>query len=335
MPRDLRVSQAFDVLETVANPEARLMTRQSGIGNPWGELLFGVDSTGRRHLLIPIEAGGEILEDRASAGVQIHDTGVIAEVGRFADVICLRPHLGAIFEILVEDLLDALEDSADPVADAHGVLERWRELFERPRTSLLGTTELAGVVGELIVLRELAGPETQCQASWWTGPLGHVHDIVGPGHSLEVKTTLKRDDSHVVIHGLGQLASLPGRDLHLVFVRLLQDPAGLFTLPGLIDELSQTGLNRSELVSRAQSAGVDRRDYPTYDEIAFSIVAIEAFPTDVVGFPRLTEQSIGGPPPPGVSTVQYTADLNVVQVHAISDDRLRELFRSIALGESG
>ena len=331
MSKDLISSQAYAVIETLQVGSGNIITRESGIETASGEIQFALDSSAQRHLLVPVATGTKVREDRRSAGVQLRDLGVLEESGpHYVDVVCLRPHLAAVFEVLADELIDNLEGSDEPVQDIQTVLSRWRELFDRPHSSLLGAEQLAGLVGELVVLRSLAEAGPSVTADWWTGPSGHIHDIVGPGHELEVKTTLKRDDSLVVVNGLAQFADVPERELHIFHVRMSQDVAGDLSLPGVIDDLAELGLDRSRLISLVGSVGADPRDFPAYQQFPFKLLDMKAYLPSLPGFPRLTGRNLLGPVPRGVTSVSYVADLNVAEDSAVVGDALNFLLASIS-----
>lgn len=331
MSRVLLSAQAYAVIDSLHVAAGRITTRESGIETDWGTIRFALDGQSQRHLLVPIASDTTVREDRRSAGVQLRDLGQLEERGpHYVDLVCLRPHLATVFEVLVDELLDILDGSGQPVHDIHTVLSRWRELFDRPHSRLLGVEQLAGLVGELVVLRSLALAGPSVSTDWWTGPAGHIHDIVGPGHDVEVKTTLKRDDSLIVVNGLAQFADVPDRELNIFLVRLSHDGAGDLSLPDLIDELAELGLDRSGLISLAGSVGADSRDFPAYREMLFKLLEMKAYVPSVPGFPRLTGHDLQGPVPQGVTTVSYVADLNVAEKSAIVGDALGGLLRSIA-----
>src|SRR5580693_6579315 len=115
------------------------------------ELMLGVDSDNHRHILISAPPG----EDQPtfnSAGVRILSR-MLEDHGRsrnFVDVICLRPDLNDLFDILVLEIVTALEsNSADPASLCRSILARWQDLLAEEPSALLGLDALTGLFGEL------------------------------------------------------------------------------------------------------------------------------------------------------------------------------------------
>src|SRR5262249_44853807 len=104
------------------------------------------------------------------------------------------------------------------------------------RHSGLGRDAVIGLVGELTVLRRLAGA-----AGWpaavdaWKGPTGALHDFLRNGHALEVKTTAGIV-SGIEVSSLEQMEDTGLSVLLLVHLHLVQSPAGL-SLPGLVESI--------------------------------------------------------------------------------------------------
>jgi hypothetical protein len=159
-------------------------------------------------MLIPVGSTAEVREDRRSAGVQLVTHLLLDGPGvrHFIDVTCPRPHLHEVFSLLVAEMLAAVEaDPERPDRAFHRVLDRWRELLDRPPSAAPDDDTVCGVLGELLQLRELVRRNPAALARW-LGPTGARHDFEAPGLHLEVKTSRSRGPLLVEIHGLEQLA---------------------------------------------------------------------------------------------------------------------------------
>lgn len=330
MPLDLRATTAFDVLQAAIGRPDEYTLRGSGAKTSNGEILFALDGEGKRHLLIPA-GDSRVAEDTQSAGVQIRETTLVIEGTdtAYADVVCERPALNDVFYMFVEDVLDGAEGASHPTAVARATLDRWRELLESFGGGLLSKRRVAGIVAELLILQFVAENVDDLSVSAWTGPTGHRHDLVIPGASIEVKSTLSTDDRVVTVHGLRQLMALPGKELFLVLVRLISDPEGSLNLPDLLDQLALEGFAAQELNSRTSSLGVDPSDYDRYRAISFSLESIEVYTPEDNGFPRLTLSSLTHDLPPGVDDLTYTVDLDVVQEQAMSQQEFKVLLQKL------
>jgi hypothetical protein len=233
--------------------------------------------------------------------------------GRHALGLWLRAGaLRGLFERLCQDLVEASRN-LPPAAVANFVvtrLLRWRRLLEAGADGVLQSTELRGLLGELLVLRE-------CLTEWpaaevvagWIGPLDAPQDFALPSARLEVKT-IRPGGSTARISSADQL-DVHDADLFLVIATLARaaEGEGSFTAAGLVNEL------RSRLAASAPPATVadfesllaagGYADHPHYEQSRFRLDAIRTFAvTD--GFPRLRRSDL----PVGLSEVTYDIELS-------------------------
>src|SRR5205814_1053724 len=131
-----------------------------------------LDPQARRHLLVPVPSSIAIAEDRRSSGVHITRRELVDAGGarHFVDVHCLKPHLDAIFSVLIAEMLDALAtEPGRPDVTCRRILDHWRELLEREPLTRPGLETLIGLYGELWHLRELTRFRPDAIAIW-AGP---------------------------------------------------------------------------------------------------------------------------------------------------------------------
>jgi len=306
-----RLLEAWAVLGAAAADERIIRVEHAGVTLPTGDVLAGLDIHGGRHLLVSVAEPNSFREDRRSAGVQIRQA-VLEEDGTsrvFLDVICLVPRLNDLFAEVASDMLEALfMDSSDPPRVCHAVLERWRELLDRPDPRLLGPQQLAGLFGELLFVRELGRRNPQQGVDGWTGPAKSQHDFARGSVAVEVKTTTVREGRVVQIHGAEQLEAPSAGDLYLAFVRL--DVEGIGTsVPQLIEEILELGVERRTFLDLLALAGYDSAKSPEYDRPLFAAREQMVYAVDD-DFPRITDESFTrGRVPPGVLRLRYDIDL--------------------------
>lgn len=187
-------------------------------------------------------------------------------------------------------------------------LTSWSRAFSQEPTQM-SFQEMLGLVGELVVLRELVsrrGWITEDETvSWWRGPHGDAHDFAIPGGpGIEVKCSTSRIDE-VHIANEHQLDSTM-RPLFLCRVRVdhsREATIGSVTLPQLYSQV-RTAIGsdtaRSALDDTAAMVGFSTDD-PALDDVHFAVRGVDLFEVRK-GFPRLTPTDL----PLGMSRVAYT-----------------------------
>jgi len=297
-----------------------------------GAVLLALDASGLRHVLVPVAADFETVHDRRSGGVHLTTRLLIDDAGQrqFLDLACQKLHLNNVFAHLSEEALSSLnQDRGNPFQACRQALQRWRELLDREPSSFLPTEALCGLFGELWHLARIANLNFQGILSW-QGPHGARHDFTAAGWALEVKTTLQRDEWKFRIHGLTQLDKPTDAILYLSAMRLELNGAAGKTIPELIQDILQVGVDRHELLSRLSLVGYDLRDESHYAQFRFDVVD---FRTYEVGesFPRLVDLSFStGELPLGVSDIHYTIDLRASQATACSPDVLESVHTALS-----
>lgn len=330
VPEDLR--ETWSLLEVsppvTGNLRVRELERQED-GGP--SVLFGLDTRGHRHVLIPVHQGERVHEDKRSKGVQIiGHTLIDNEVMRsFVDLVCLKPHLHELFLVIVSEVLSGLrEDPMHPDRVCQTVLNRWRELLEREQTDLPSLETLVGLFGELWYLRELV------RLNWrsvhcWKGPEGGRHDFSAGELALEVKASLQRYGYRVEIHGQEQLVLPPNGSLYLAVLKLERVDSGE-ALPDLVSSIIAEGGDRYELLTRLAQVNVTPDVLDWCKDTRFSVQESRVYRVGA-DFPRITPQSfIGGQLPARVVRLDYEIDLTGTPPFPLDIDAVAEMYRSIA-----
>jgi hypothetical protein len=304
-------------------------TKPTGNASYFGEILFGVDSLGSLHLFIPVEPQAQVLEDLNSSGVKLRRVQLDEGLDRrcFLDLVCLKPHLQASFHLLADEVLATINDSdRRPDVLVAALLKRWRDLFARESSAPLSHGELAGLFGELNFLRRIIAKDIQLMSSW-TGPIGQRHDFSLSAASVEVKTSLSSQASHVYINGIEQLTPA-GVPLYLLHYRL-EVAQGGETVPGLVGDLIASGVDSSFLYSLLARVGYFPEHEGEYGKLSFRVVESALYLIDESA-PVLSARSFkGGNLPPAVVRVTYVLDLGQLGNWRSDQDELEQL-----LGES-
>jgi len=285
----------------------RLLTRPVGVEVQGAEILVAIDAADEKHLLVPI-SDSKVAEDHSSPGVVLSKRILTIDNANkdFADLHCRIPSLDLVFERLIEDVLSRIElESAQPAEACRQALDDWRTLL-RTATDGPSREKIIGLVGELEVLRILAGHSPAAALDAWRGPSQSVHDFVRNGEELEVKTTTSVAGNTISVSNIDQLDPGLVETLHLVVVHAIANE-GSGTMDDRIDHLIAMGVPRGELLRKVDDAGYVYESGTRIDD-RYEIRSVRAWCVND-GFPGLRAAEIGAERMKGVSKVKY--DLNL------------------------
>jgi hypothetical protein len=241
----------------------------------------------------------------------------------YLDVVCLLPHLANLFSIVADEMLLGVKDMPDNAPQAClKVLNRWRELLERPAQSLLGPERVAALLAELTWVERVARLSASRALGVWRGPLNDRHDLSGPRCAVEVKSTIAREGRFVEIHGDRQLESDADLPLYLAFHRYERVQENGVGLPDLVTSLLELGVDRLQLLSLLAKVGYDERDVDAYRQMRFREIESRTYAvTD--DFPRIVPASFSaGSVPERVFSLRYTIDLEGEPPYPINREAL-------------
>jgi hypothetical protein len=224
----------------------------------------------------------------------------------------LKADLDANFTALCQDLIDASRDCRiDPAEFLFRRLARWRRLMELAKDRILPESELRGLLGELLFLKDTALPRFGGAAAvtGWVGPLAAPQDFVIGGMAVEIK--VRAPGSHMVrISSLDQLDSKTD-PLFLVVLTLSPAPpnvTGAFTPWGLVEalrhDLEPNPATRAEFDLRLKEAGFE--EHQEYKVVWYQCTDTRRYAVGEA-FPRLMASML----PAGISAAIYDVDLNV------------------------
>jgi len=217
-----------------------------------------------------------------------------------------------IFRPLCTNLLAATaplspEDGEKAVVIVLGRLKRWQDLLKRRNDDLLSRSEIIGLIGELLFLRDrVLGQLGDVEAVLaWRGPFGDEQDfIVGRG-IIELKTQLATADRHFQITSEDQLDTTSGAIAlcHQVLGIGASGQPGAVSLnaivKGLLGRLDQQSGDAADIFRGSLIEG-GYRERPEYD-VEWWIPGEFRVYGVATGFPCIVAGSL----PPGVSRVRY------------------------------
>ncbi len=282
-----------------------MRTAVLGVDCVAGELLAGVDHDGHRHLLVPLTHLQRLRGRLDGANLRFTETPLETDddYRRYADVYCVERQLDQLFSEVCVDVLEAVEARPNQaLAATNEVLATWRSLFA-PSNTVLRTSALAGLFGELVMLRDLLS-KTPSAALMWHGPAGERHDFTSGKIAVEVKTTTRPDGRAARIHGLDQLNPPMNGRLHLRWIRVAQESDGE-SVPDLVRHVLAATDDPPTVHSMLAEVGFRLSDDSRYESIRFRIVEDDLL-TVTDGFPRLLAATAGAT---AIRDVEYTIDV--------------------------
>jgi len=199
-----------------------------------------------------------------------------------------------------------IEEKSTKRGTVSGALEEWRKMFLN-NTDGLSLNELAGLIGELITLEEIAKVHGPNALETWHGFEGDRHDFSRNSIAIETKTKTS-SGAEITINGLRQLEAPENGKLILRLIRLEVTTAEALCLPSMIKKLCLLGVSQGKLeegIFKAKASPQQITSASTHfqliDKVAYHV-------TD--GFPRIIPASFEGKQcPPGVSGLKYQINI--------------------------
>ncbi|RAJ83610.1 putative PD-(D/E)XK family protein DUF4420 [Chitinophaga dinghuensis] len=191
-------------------------------------------------------------------------------------------------------------------------VEKWNQFFKDITPNRLSEEAITGLIGEMVVLRELllASPNYQVNQilQGWRGPYNYRHDFVFDNQIIEVKTKeLLNPD--VVISSEWQMETETSAPLHLSVVNVRKDTMGT-TLSALITEIKNIIHSKHGEISiyyeALTQAYITNDSINWYDDQKYQIISMDIYNCSSPDFPKLIKSNI----PVLISDVKYR--LNVV-----------------------
>ena len=273
---------------------------------------FGRDLQGRYVLCFDSDAevpGASLVPNPTGIDVNAFTLG---EVGCRLVMTLLESEQFDIFRALCFDLMRSTanlseNESAAGLSITLNRLRRWQSLLEKSRDDLLAGSQIVGLVGELLVLRDLLLPRmsTFDAVMSWRGPYGDEQDFLLAGSMIEVKTQLSTSDRYLPVSSEEQLDTNSGRIL--ICHQTLDVPADsagqAVSLNGLVSSLADRMATSDQAAVDFFQTTLLEAGYRRRDEYGrpYWLLNGRALYEVRDGFPRITPGMIGN----GIDKVRY------------------------------
>lgn len=284
-------------------------TRVSEATGPYGPVRFALGGNGEARLLLPLGPGENprVIRGAPALAVEVSTFNVGGQPQRFLELTCMDTRLEEVFGHVADQILERIRGNARSVEAALSTIEEFRHLLLRSAAADVTTEQIAGLVGELLVLKRLLD---RSPSSWtaWRGPEKVRHDFSRGSTALEVKVTLGRGRTRIAINGLEQLAEPEGGRLYLQHFEMEAVAGGLLS----VSSLGRAVLAAASEPDRVQALLADVGCVDVHDE-AWNTTGFrlenETLYEVQPGFPRLIASDLPENVAAGISDVQYTIDL--------------------------
>lgn len=287
-------------------------TRTTSVSTESGPIRIGLDSTRRRHLLLPVESVADVVADRSSRGILLigQRLEVDEELRDFADLVCLDPLLNDVFHELSLDICRRIQQLPDtPLAVVGTALGEWRELL-RASNQGVPWSKVVGLFGELEMLHRCAQVQPLAALSAWRGPTGGTYDFQRDDLVMEVKTTTAHLGNVVTIHGPDQVDPPAGLRLHVCVMGITPDDTGVSVVE-LVEDIRRLGVPADEFADLLSKVGyTNEQGTPWHDRFRVARLAIWRVDDD---FPGVRRSDLPAGRLDGVRELVYSLDLDAAR----------------------
>lgn len=198
--------------------------------------------------------------------------------------------------------------------------EARKKIIENPLTWWNKWIELLGdhrgkkvcydVLAELITLDFLYKDDPSVV---WTAAEAGTHDIESPSASYEVKSTIKKSETHIIISSRHQLEA--ANKLELFFFRMEKSLSG-FSINDVSDSLEKHGYDRSQLEKQLSEKGYSKG--MSIRDTKFTILEVRRYIVDEK-FPKIVVGSFKNDVfPKNIIKIIYTIDLEGIDYTSLS-----------------
>lgn len=303
----------------------------AGVDSGFGMVRFAIGPQGQPRLMVPCGAGVSLRKrassDKLHVGISRYDVG--GRTTLFVDVMCVDRALDTVFAELADEIVHRIAGGHGPAEAVESTIADFRNLLNNPSDRDVPDHEIAGLIGELYILRSLVSiSPTAIKA--WTGPFDQRHDFRRANDSLEVKASTRSDSTSIVISSIEQLAEPAGGSLTLVHLNMERAADGALSVSRLVSEVLAHGVGAQELAAALAALGCTDPDSDAWNRVRYSIERITGYEVRD-GFPRITPaQFVGSALPPGITAVSYEVDLQTAATFRQSQQELQARFARIA-----
>jgi len=281
-------------------------------------LLYAIDSSGFRHLLITSQLDDKDFQDCDSRGVSITTRDLTIHgnnTEKYIDITCLDSTGFDIFNLIGEEIGDQLTNSdQQPSKIVSNVINKWRRFWGQVPKNVLSKEMQIGLFSELWFLSTWLIPNYGPDSTlYWRGPWGYKHDFQMEKISIEIKGTLNSRGHIHRISSLDQLESPETGRLFLSSILISEDYGSKLNLPHLIDLLNEQLKNSIDAINHFEN-GLSQIGYsPIYQEeySKLKMKIIECYFFEVNDqFPRITKSAFQSTLPNNIESIEYVVNIN-------------------------
>ena len=205
-------------------------------------------------------------------------------------------------------------------------LRRWQSLLKKARDDLLTQSKIIGLVGELLVLRDLILPRTDTfdAVQSWRGPYGDEQDFLLAGRIIEVKTQLSTSDRYLPINSEEQLDTASGPILvcHQTLDVPAEEEDGAVSLNGLVSSLLEPMADKDHAATDLLQTALLEAGYRRREEYGrpYWLLNERSFYEVREGFPRIIPGMISV----GIDRVRYRITLQACKDFEVGEETALE-----------
>lgn len=333
MPEAQQLSREWDQIRKSGKGDGILEvpSRTTDISTGFGQVRIATGPAGEPRLLIPVarRGGGKIPAGNRNLTVGHASYRSAGKGLHFIDLMLTEARLAGVFADLAEEILERIEAGEAPETAVHGTIEDFRKLLAISPKSEISLTELAGLIGELVILSKLCAVSPDAVAAW-TGPMGQRHDFRHGTFALETKTSTRADAMRVQIHGPDQLLAPADAQLYLAHLKIEQNDGGALSVASLRREIIALGADEVMLDARLAAIGCREPEGDEWNSMAFALAGLDFYEVGE-GFPRIVSSSFPGMTlPDGIVGLEYGLDLTHARDHRLDEATGRKMIRSFA-----
>ena len=230
------------------------------------------------------------------------------------------------FDLMRSTAMLSVNESSAGLSITLNRLRRWQSLLEKARDDLLTTSRIIGLVGELLVLRDLLLPRMNIfdAVQSWRGPYGDEQDFLLTGRIIEVKTQLSTSDRYLPVSSEEQLDTESGAIL--ICYQTLDVPAdeagGAVSLNGLVSSLADPMAANDHAAADLFQTALLEAGYRRRGEYGRPYWLLNGRSFYEVGdaFPRITPGMISG----GIDRVRYRIAIQACAEFEIGEETAME-----------
>lgn len=297
------------------------------VNSGYGHLRFAIGPNGEPRLLVPCGPDVTLKEVTSNGRLELtlSRLRIDSKSAQFIDVICVTRTLDSVFAELANEIINRISLGEGPAKAVEGAITDFRSLLSDDEVP---DHQILGLIGELVVLRELA-KYCSTAADAWTGPLGQRHDFRRGTYAIEVKTSGRADSTLITVSSIEQLTEPSEGILHLLHIKAECTDHGPLTISALYSELLSLGCPQALLIQRIKKLGCTNPSLSAWNRFSYALEGMDAYQV-VEGFPRISTTCFeGGKLPDGIHTVSYTVDLLAAKDFMMSTSDRNNLFRKM------